>query len=269
MLTAALIAVFYAAWKLAGLPFVPFDVFDWMTRVLPGPVISFGIHSMVTVIRALHVGPTSVVAKAVEQAMGIAGLFVTGIVGRSGSLRRPAGAARAVCVSAGACPWSRRGRSRSAHQPLCGPDGHALHPQSGRYGSWSPFLPGAWRSAGCTDGCDAAACRGRSRGAASPARTGDLGRTDQSSPIPGPAGRRHRHHYGGRSGGRRAVAGPARRSGYAGRYATMVGHHALPNADAAVQPAPGHPARVHAARTSTTASTSTPCRRPSMRANGA
>jgi DMSO/TMAO reductase YedYZ molybdopterin-dependent catalytic subunit len=81
MLTAALIAVFYAAWKLAGLPFVPFDVFDWMTRVLPGQIIGFGIHSMVTVIRALHVGPTSVVAKAVEQAMGIAGLFMTGIVG--------------------------------------------------------------------------------------------------------------------------------------------------------------------------------------------
>jgi DMSO/TMAO reductase YedYZ molybdopterin-dependent catalytic subunit len=81
MLTAVLIAVFYAAWKLAGLPFVPFDVFDWMTRVLPGQIIGFGIHSMVTVIRALHVGPTSVVAKAVEQAMGIAGLFVTGIVG--------------------------------------------------------------------------------------------------------------------------------------------------------------------------------------------
>jgi DMSO/TMAO reductase YedYZ molybdopterin-dependent catalytic subunit len=80
MLTAALIAVFYAAWKLAGLPFVPFDVFDWMTRVLPGQIIGFGIHSMVTVIRALHVGPTSVVAKAVEQAMGIAGLFMTGIV---------------------------------------------------------------------------------------------------------------------------------------------------------------------------------------------
>jgi DMSO/TMAO reductase YedYZ molybdopterin-dependent catalytic subunit len=81
MLTAALIAIFYAAWKLAGLPFAPFDVFDWMTRVLPGQVIGFGIHTMVTVIRALHVGPTSVVAKAAEQAMGIAGLFVTGIVG--------------------------------------------------------------------------------------------------------------------------------------------------------------------------------------------
>ena len=81
MLTVALIAIFYAAWKLAGFPFVPFDVFDWMTRVLPGQVIGFGIHTMVTVIRALHVGPTSVVAKAAEQAMGIGGLLVTGIVG--------------------------------------------------------------------------------------------------------------------------------------------------------------------------------------------
>jgi hypothetical protein len=31
------------SWR-ASLP--SFDVFDWMTRVLPGPVISFGIHSM-------------------------------------------------------------------------------------------------------------------------------------------------------------------------------------------------------------------------------
>ena len=81
MLTAALIAIFYALGRSAGLPFVPFDVFDWMTRVLPGPVIGFGIHTMVSIIRALDVGPTSVVAKAAEQAMGIAGLFVTGIVG--------------------------------------------------------------------------------------------------------------------------------------------------------------------------------------------
>jgi DMSO/TMAO reductase YedYZ molybdopterin-dependent catalytic subunit len=80
MLTAALIAVLYAAWRTAGLPFVPFDVFDWLTRVLPGRLIAFGIGSMVALIRALNLGPTSVVAKAVEQAMGIAGLFLTGIV---------------------------------------------------------------------------------------------------------------------------------------------------------------------------------------------
>jgi hypothetical protein len=39
MLTAALISVFYLAWKVVGLPFVPFDAFDWMARILPGQVL--------------------------------------------------------------------------------------------------------------------------------------------------------------------------------------------------------------------------------------
>jgi DMSO/TMAO reductase YedYZ molybdopterin-dependent catalytic subunit len=80
LLTAALIAVFYAGWRLADLPFVPFDVFDWTTRILPGAFIEFVISAMVAAIRGLHLGPTSVVAKIIEQAMGIAGLFITGIV---------------------------------------------------------------------------------------------------------------------------------------------------------------------------------------------
>ena len=80
LLTTALIAVFYAGWRLADLPFVPFDVFDWTTRVLPGALIEFVISAMVTTIRGLHLGPTSVVAKLIEQAMGIAGLFITGVV---------------------------------------------------------------------------------------------------------------------------------------------------------------------------------------------
>lgn len=80
LLTAAMIAVFYAGWRLADLPFVPFDVFDWTTRVLPGAVIEFVISTMVAAIRGLHMGPTSVVAKIIEQTMGIANLFITGIV---------------------------------------------------------------------------------------------------------------------------------------------------------------------------------------------
>jgi hypothetical protein len=79
MLTVALIAVFLAGLRLAGLPFVSFDVFDWISRVLPGRVTGLGIGTMVAAIRALHVGPTSVVAKHIEQAMGIAGLFYTGV----------------------------------------------------------------------------------------------------------------------------------------------------------------------------------------------
>jgi DMSO/TMAO reductase YedYZ molybdopterin-dependent catalytic subunit len=80
LLTAALIGVFYAGWRLADLPFVPFDVFDWTNRILPGAVIEFVISAMVATIRGLHLGPTSVVAKLIEQAMGIVGLFITGVV---------------------------------------------------------------------------------------------------------------------------------------------------------------------------------------------
>src|SRR5271169_2550077 len=80
LLTVAMIAIFYAGWRLADLPFVPFDVFDWMTRVLPGAVIEFVIGAMVAAIRGLHLGPTSVVAKITEQAIGIVDLFITGIV---------------------------------------------------------------------------------------------------------------------------------------------------------------------------------------------
>jgi hypothetical protein len=56
MVTAALVGILFAGWKIAGLPFVPFDCFDWLTRVLPGKVLGFGIGMMVDVIRALHLG---------------------------------------------------------------------------------------------------------------------------------------------------------------------------------------------------------------------
>ncbi|HEV8608518.1 MAG TPA: molybdopterin-dependent oxidoreductase [Thermoanaerobaculia bacterium] len=77
-LTASLIAGFYLGWKLAGLPFVPFQVFDWTARVLPGGVITFGIDSMVKVIRLLKIADTSSAAKAAEQSMAIALFLVAG-----------------------------------------------------------------------------------------------------------------------------------------------------------------------------------------------
>jgi DMSO/TMAO reductase YedYZ molybdopterin-dependent catalytic subunit len=80
LLTAPLVAVFYAGWKLAGLPFVPFHVFDWTARILPGRVITFGIDSMVRVIRALNIADTASAAKAAEQAMAITVFLVAGIL---------------------------------------------------------------------------------------------------------------------------------------------------------------------------------------------
>jgi DMSO/TMAO reductase YedYZ molybdopterin-dependent catalytic subunit len=80
LLTAPLVVVFYLGWKLAGLPFVPFQIFDWVTRVLPGGLLTFGIDTMVKVIRALGVTNTSAAAKAAEQSMAILVLVVAGAV---------------------------------------------------------------------------------------------------------------------------------------------------------------------------------------------
>ena len=81
MLTTALIGTLFFAWIMAGLPFVPFGVFDLVTRVLPRGLIAFGIGTMVTVIRTLDLGPTATSAKTAEQAMAATGVFIAGLVG--------------------------------------------------------------------------------------------------------------------------------------------------------------------------------------------
>src|SRR5215467_3909312 len=78
LLTMALIGTLFFGWSVAGLPFVPFDVFDLLTRVLPGRLITFGIGTMVSVIRALSLGPTSDIAKLAEQLMAITIVFISG-----------------------------------------------------------------------------------------------------------------------------------------------------------------------------------------------
>src|SRR6516162_7972071 len=81
LVTIALIGTLFFGWSVAGLPFVPFDVFDWLTRILPGRLIAFGIGTMVSVIRTLNLGPTSEIAKLAEQVMAIAAIFIAGVVG--------------------------------------------------------------------------------------------------------------------------------------------------------------------------------------------
>src|SRR5689334_5590348 len=80
LLTLPLLAVFYFGWRLAGLPFAPFNVFDWATQKLPGGLITFGIDSMVHLIRSLHLAGTSAVAKTAEQTMAITGFLIAGII---------------------------------------------------------------------------------------------------------------------------------------------------------------------------------------------
>ena len=85
-----LIALLYLGNQLLGLPFAPFDIFDWMARHLPGGMINFVIERMVKVISTLNLGPTASTAKLVEHgiallqfvAAGILVGLVLGIIGR-------------------------------------------------------------------------------------------------------------------------------------------------------------------------------------------
>lgn len=72
LLSLPLAALFYAGQQFMGMPFVPFDVFEWVTRVLPGGVVTAGIDTLARLIDTLKLGPIDVVAKGVEQAMGLA-----------------------------------------------------------------------------------------------------------------------------------------------------------------------------------------------------
>ena len=67
LLTAPLVGVMYLIDKLAGLPFVPFALFDWIARVLPGPVITFGIDLMIDGMRLVGLSVADA-AKTGEQA---------------------------------------------------------------------------------------------------------------------------------------------------------------------------------------------------------
>ena len=71
LLTLVLMSVLYLADMLAGLPFIPFDVFDFVSRQLPGPLLTFGIDTMVEMIIVFDMGETSVAAKTAEMLMGL------------------------------------------------------------------------------------------------------------------------------------------------------------------------------------------------------
>ena len=78
LLTAPLIAVMFFANKLADLAFVPFDFFDWLTRVMPGPLITFGIDTMISTITAIGLDVADV-AKTAEQMSAILQFWVMGM----------------------------------------------------------------------------------------------------------------------------------------------------------------------------------------------
>jgi DMSO/TMAO reductase YedYZ molybdopterin-dependent catalytic subunit len=78
-LTLPLVGVFYLGYRLAALPFPPFNLFDWQTRILPGSVLAKGINTMVRVIGWTHATDTSRVAKLAEQSMAVSEFILAGM----------------------------------------------------------------------------------------------------------------------------------------------------------------------------------------------
>jgi DMSO/TMAO reductase YedYZ molybdopterin-dependent catalytic subunit len=78
--TIVLITLTYLGNQLLGLPFVPYDIFDWMARHLPGGLVNFVIDTMVKIISTLKLGPTASTAKGIEHSIALIQFVVVGIL---------------------------------------------------------------------------------------------------------------------------------------------------------------------------------------------
>jgi DMSO/TMAO reductase YedYZ molybdopterin-dependent catalytic subunit len=78
LLTAPLLGVF-ALGALSGLSSVPFTVFEWLIRVLPGRLVIFGLDLTVSVLQGLGFNIKNT-AKTAEQVLAIGSLFIGGLV---------------------------------------------------------------------------------------------------------------------------------------------------------------------------------------------
>ena len=105
MLTAPLLALVYFGESWLGLPFMPYDLFDWATRVLPGPVVTFAIDLMISSMNLVNISVADA-AKTAEQIAALIQFIVLGVV--VGAVAFPVirtnapGQARALGITAGA-----------------------------------------------------------------------------------------------------------------------------------------------------------------------
>jgi hypothetical protein len=113
LLMIAALSIFFFGFAAAGYVFVPFSLFDWIARALPGPLITFGIDLMVDIITVFNIGPLAETAKTAEHILALifmlgigasaSGLFfvLMGMIARRGAIRRHSsipGAALGVSV---------------------------------------------------------------------------------------------------------------------------------------------------------------------------
>ena len=105
LLIVPMVAVMYLADNLLNFSFAPYDVFDWIARVLPGAVVTFGIDLMIDSLQmlGLNVADTAKTAEHIQAVLvfAIAGIGATiivyGVVGR-----RPAGSGPGLGLLVGA-----------------------------------------------------------------------------------------------------------------------------------------------------------------------
>ncbi len=79
LLTPPLIAVMYVARTILGLPFSPFDLFEWLTRILPGRIVIGGIDALAAVLTIFGLSLRTA-SKTAEQMLALA-LFTGGGAG--------------------------------------------------------------------------------------------------------------------------------------------------------------------------------------------
>ena len=107
LLVVPMVAVMYFADNWLDFSFPPYDVFDWVARILPGPVITFGIDLMIDSLEmlGLNVAATAKTAERIQALLifattgVVASIIVYSVVGR-----RPARSGPGLGLLAGAVP---------------------------------------------------------------------------------------------------------------------------------------------------------------------
>ena len=79
LITTPILAIMGVASIWIGFTFVPFAIFNWFTRILPGPIITFGIDMMIETLRILGIDVADA-AKTAEQVAAIVIFIMLGIL---------------------------------------------------------------------------------------------------------------------------------------------------------------------------------------------
>lgn len=69
LVSLAWLGITYAGQQLANLPVLAFEFFEWLTRILPGGLITFALDNMIRTLHRLQFGPTASLGKSAEIAL--------------------------------------------------------------------------------------------------------------------------------------------------------------------------------------------------------